>query len=167
MQHFDHFHSYEQKQLEFLSFKHHIGGGQQQKFCTKSSKLRLLPQSIKYFEGSNAVKTTSMRNQTTTPLFCCTSEGRNRSTKKSTTSHRGWPTAKNVRNPLNSRKLFLAASCTFLGSIYSFLLMSNKNLSFLLFKHYIGTKNMGCFLNAHGCCLNCIGSLKVLNNVTL
>ena len=35
-------------------------------------------------------------------------------------------------NPLNSRKLFLAASCTFLGSIYSFLLMSNKNLSFLL-----------------------------------
>ena len=27
---------------------------------------------VKYFEGSNADKTTSIRNQTPTPLFCCT-----------------------------------------------------------------------------------------------
>ena len=61
--------------------------------------LRLGAQSsyvVKYFEGSNAVKTTSMHNYTT-PLFCCTLEGRNRSTKRSTTSHRGWPTAKKLR----------------------------------------------------------------------
>ena len=77
---------------------------------------------VKYFEGSNAVKTTSMHNYTT-PLFCCTLEGRNRSTKRSTTSHRGWPTAK---------KHAKSSKLQDLGSIYSFLLMSNKNLSFLL-----------------------------------
>ena len=31
----------------------------------------------------------------------------------------------------------------------------------------LGTDNRDCFLNAHGCRLNCVGSLKVLNNVTL
>ena len=101
-------------------------------FQINQSILRLGAQSVTLFSTLRDPTQLRQRQCATTPLFCCTSEGRNRSTKKSTTSHRGWPTAKNVRNPLNSRKLFLAASCTFLGSIYSFLLMSNKNLSFLL-----------------------------------
>ena len=46
-----------------------------------------------------------------------------------------------VRNPLNSRKLFLPASCTFFGSIYSFFLMSNKNLSYLLSNITYGVAN--------------------------
>ena len=39
---------------------------------------------------------------------------------------------KQVRNPLNPSQTFFAGKETFLGSIYSFLLMSNNNQSFLL-----------------------------------
>ena len=47
-------------------------------------------------------------------------------------SHRGCSTSqKQVQNPLVSSRTFFAGQETFLGSIYSFLLMSNKNLSFL------------------------------------
>ena len=48
--------------------------------------------------------------------------------------HSGWSTSqKKVQNPLNPRKLFLAASCTFFVPSKN----SIKNLSFFAFKHHI------------------------------
>ena len=40
-------------------------------------------------------------------------------------------------------------------------------MSFFAFKHLKGTKKGCCFLVGHWRRLNCVGSLKVLNNVTL
>ena len=52
------------------------------------------------------------------------------------TSHRGWSTSqKCVQNPLVSSRTFFGCQPTFFCPIYCLLLMSNKNLSFLPFKH--------------------------------
>ena len=55
------------------------------------------------------------------------------------TSHRGWSTSqKYVQNPLVSSRTFFGCQGYFFCPVYSFLLMSNKNLSFLPFKPPIG-----------------------------
>ena len=55
------------------------------------------------------------------------------------TSHRGWSTSqKCVQNPLVSSRTFFGCQGYFFCPVYSFLLMSNKTLSFLLFKPHIG-----------------------------
>ena len=51
----------------------------------------------------------------------------------------GWSTSqKHARNPLVSSQTFFGCQPTFFCPPYSFLLMSNKNLSFFAFKHHIG-----------------------------
>merc|ERR1711894_719074 len=51
----------------------------------------------------------------------------------------GWPTSqKCVQNPLVSSRTFFGCYPNFFCPTYSLLLMSNKNLSFLPFKHPIG-----------------------------
>ena len=92
------------KNLRFFPFKHHIGGGQQQKYGPNP----LVP-SCTFFVQIYSFLLMSNKNLSFFSIQ---------------TSHREWSTAQKYGQNL------LVTSCTFFVQIYSIPLMSNKYLSF-------------------------------------